>query len=117
MFKSPSCTKRSEFSSPGPGNYEGNYSVIKDRIPTYDFGKCPNKKSFISKELIDKPGPGSYDYNSKGVPSFTFGNKLINKYTSDAPGPGSYEPKSEYVKDSVRSPSINKGDSKSKDLF
>lgn len=62
MFKSPTCTKRQEIGSPGPGNYEANYSVIKDRMPVYDFGKSPNKKSFISKEVIEKPGPGNYDY-------------------------------------------------------
>jgi hypothetical protein len=54
--------------SPGPGHYEGNVNVVKDKIVSYDMGKSPSKKTFMEdkgREL--SPGPGYYESDHKKI--------------------------------------------------
>lgn len=46
---------------PGPGNYEGNLEVVKDKVISYNMGSGQNRSMLVSKEASNLPGPGHYD--------------------------------------------------------
>ena len=94
--------------SPGPGAYEVNNFVNKDRTPTAGFGKT-GRNSIVGKKEKSKLGPGNYDVNpKKGGPSFSFGAKSEQKVKSEVPGPGNYDPNLSAVKDKVKNVSMGK---------
>lgn len=94
--------------SPGPGQYDANSFVGKDRTPIATFSKT-KRNSLITKEDSAKLGPGNYDPNpKKGTPCFTFGTKLSQKIKTDVPGPGNYDPDMSKVKDKVKGVSMGK---------
>lgn len=45
---------------PGPGSYDNNSNIFKERQPAYKLGSQPR---FKDKNDL-KPGPGDYDYHS-----------------------------------------------------
>jgi hypothetical protein len=98
---------------PGPGAYEPTDQVVRDRTPTYGFGKT-ERTQIVAKEEKNKPGPGNYDMkNQNSSKSFKIGQKLQNAIKSQVPGPGNYDPNPNVVKDSVRTAKINKNMNKS----
>lgn len=45
--------------SPGPGQYQENPNVVKDRVITYDMGRSSPKKTFMeNSDRLGSPGPG-----------------------------------------------------------
>lgn len=53
---------------PGPGNYDGDYSCVKERVVAYKMsasGSSPNRGDIVSRERSLSPGPGHYDSPSK----------------------------------------------------
>ena len=77
MSKAPRIEKpnKDRLLSPGPGAYDANHFVHKDRTPAAGFSKT-GRNSIIGKEDLSKLGPGNYEVNPKKAgPSFTFGSK------------------------------------------
>lgn len=46
--------------SPGPGNYDPNTSITKDRTIAYKMSNS-KRTDIVSKEVSNLPGPGIYD--------------------------------------------------------
>lgn len=100
---------------PGPGNYEGNYTVGKRGAPKVQFGTIAHETS-VKKN--DQPGPGSYESPNKlGKRGLTMhaltssqGRILSqdNEIAKNTPGPGSY---------SVNNRQTNKGGAPSAPSF
>lgn len=78
---------------PGPGNYNPNASVGKEKSPSWGLGKCEKPGDGIDKSL---PGPGAYQTQSTlAGPKWGFGSSKRGKSLDrKSPGPGSYEIKS-----------------------
>lgn len=94
---------------PGPGAYDAKTYLTKDKQPNVLFSGGKNRSSMVNKEESEKPGPGKYDINAKKTgPSFTFGNKVSQKYKEDIPGPGNYNPDPQVTKSRVLSAKIAK---------
>jgi hypothetical protein len=58
---------------PGPGNYNADPSITKDKSIAYKLPSSPQRSDFVSKEQRDLPGPGNYDKHDefgKNVKSF-----------------------------------------------
>lgn len=105
MSKAPRVDKgnKDRLLSPGPGAYDANTFVNKDKTPATSFGKT-RRSEIVSKEDRSKLGPGNYELNSKkGGPCFTMGSKSSQKVKTDVPGPGNYDPNLSAVKDKVKS--------------
>jgi hypothetical protein len=43
---------------PGPGNYEANANIVKDRVTTYKMSSSSKRADIVSRERISSPGPG-----------------------------------------------------------
>jgi hypothetical protein len=39
--------------NPGPGHYDGNQAVVKDKVISYDMGKSPSKRNFMESKERD----------------------------------------------------------------
>ena len=50
--------------SPGPGNYETDISMVKDRTLAYKMSSS-KRADVVSKEARNLPGPGIYDQHSQ----------------------------------------------------
>lgn len=90
--------------TPGPGNYNGDYSKFKHNDGGTVIGKSKRDDS-LEKSRLSIPGPGAYSYlNTIGrdSPSKSFGGKagelLEVKEQKRIPGPGAYDPHYERLK-------------------
>ena len=45
---------------PGPGQYEPSNAYVKERVIAHKITKS-EREDLISKEVINKPGPGYYE--------------------------------------------------------
>ena len=52
---------------PGPGNYEADSSIIKDRVKTYKMEGGSSRGDIVSREAKNLPGPGAYTHNYKEI--------------------------------------------------
>jgi hypothetical protein len=74
---------------PGPGNYEANVNVVKDRVTTYKMSSSSKRTDIVSRERISSPGPGQYDSPSRNTgPNYTMGGRNDSPPRNDIPGPG-----------------------------
>lgn len=81
--------------TPGPGNYDGDSSKVRNKDPSWSLSKSPRDQ--MSKSTL---GPGAYDHdkNYKELVTthkgYNFGseNKLKSEF-HDVPGPGQYDGK------------------------
>ena len=48
---------------PGPGNYQNNAEIFKNKAPQFGFGS--SKRPEIGAKKLQTPGPGSYKLPSK----------------------------------------------------
>ena len=64
MSKAPriETANKSKLLSPGPGAYDANHFVSKDKTPAASFSKT-KRSELIGKEDKSKLGPGNYDLN------------------------------------------------------
>ena len=83
--------------SPGPGAYNSDYSISKDKAPSYAING--RQKNAAVSQL---PGPGQYNpsknfVTQKNTFDISFASKLSNGRSDHltAPGPGNYEIKRE----------------------
>ena len=77
---------------PGPGNYNPDDNIRKNRSPNYKIGSSPRGRSNNFQELV--PGPGTYKYYNPSLdkgPHVRIGTEMRGKQlASDTPGPGAY---------------------------
>ena len=72
---------------PGPGQYNGDYTRVKNRNGVAAFGKGSRN----SKQASDGPGPGAYmTPKNKSGPAYHMGARISHSKTADGPGPGAY---------------------------
>lgn len=45
---------------PGPGNYEPNVHIVKDRVIAHKISQS-QRMDIVTKEMLYQPGPGEYD--------------------------------------------------------
>ena len=45
---------------PGPGEYDLNHAILKDKIVSYKISKS-QRDGLVSSEAQSRPGPGSYE--------------------------------------------------------
>jgi hypothetical protein len=62
----PRRQEKVETRSPGPGAYDSEASVIKDRVVSYKMGQS-KRSDVVSSERRDQPGPGQYDHAHKTI--------------------------------------------------
>lgn len=56
--------ERIDSMSPGPGHYNANDSLSKERTPQYKMS-LTERADIVAKSMKDLPGPGVYDQESK----------------------------------------------------
>lgn len=84
----PEARTGSNFNNPGPGTYDGDYTVGRTKNPQFSFGKgdkVVNDQGF--------PGPGTYDghgVDTRASVAMDKGDKGL-KYGNPFPGPGTYD--------------------------
>lgn len=74
--------------------------MSKDRIPSARLGTS-QRGDIVSREEIEKPGPGSYPEGKKfgeGIPTYSIRGKPNDQRPNDVPGPGQYNDKSDAIK-------------------
>lgn len=97
-----SSLAKDRVNSPGPGAYDANETVVKDKIPNYGFGNT-ERKDLVNNEEKLKPGPGNYNLKSnQNIKSFKIGQKINQSFKNNTPGPGNYNPNPNIVKTSVK---------------
>ena len=85
--------------APGPGTYEDNTRVVKDKTPAYQMSPV-RRGDIVSSEQTSKPGPGHYNAEApRSQYSATITGKPADMRRNDAPGPGTYEDNTRVVKD------------------
>lgn len=75
--------------NPGPGNYDPNTSITKDRTVAYKMSYS-QRTEIISKEARNMPGPGIYDNHTHigdNGPKYTMGTRSKSRQEL-SPGPG-----------------------------
>ena len=62
---------------PGPGAYDANKSIIKERTKSYGFGKSKKESGSMFGKNERPPVPGEYQVrdNKSKAPSFKIGGK------------------------------------------
>ena len=86
---------------PGPGFYEANPHVVKDKIPSVKISHGTKKSLFGADD--GKLGPGNYDpKNINSGPSFQIRGSQSDIQTSNIPGPRSYDAYADAVRDRSR---------------
>ena len=62
--------------TPGPGQYNENMDVVKDKSRSVLISSQSQRIDVVGKHVRDTPGPGLYDSPNKGnTTSFTIGGK------------------------------------------
>jgi hypothetical protein len=98
---------RDRIASPGPGAYNPNDFVTKDRSPNVDFSKT-KRTNIVGQSSASGLGPGVYDVTPpKTAISYTMGKKSDYKRKDNTPGPGNYNPNKDFVKDKIRDVKIS----------
>lgn len=80
------------FDSPGPGQYNHDKSVVREKSPSYKIGSAKREES--TERYYEIPGPGTYQDTrpQSAGPKWAFGTDDRSKSKKDSmPGPGSYE--------------------------
>jgi hypothetical protein len=54
---------RERSKTPGPGNYNPDHFVTRDKVPNTLISKS-SKNGLVSREEMEKPGPGNYEQKS-----------------------------------------------------
>jgi hypothetical protein len=88
---------------PGPGNYESNANVTKDRVISHKMSKS-HRVDIVTKEMRNQPGPGEYDSPikiGKDAPAVSIRGRPEDISRDDSPGPGHYDGNANIVKDKV----------------
>jgi hypothetical protein len=96
-------------SNPGPGQYNENVTVMRQKSPSYKIGSS-TQRAKMQSELV--PGPGSYTVKSKlgeENPKYSIGEKHEGKNSNLNPGPGKYNPNDSYLRQSSPARTIPKG--------
>jgi len=87
----PQLKKKQPFDVPGPGRYNPNHEVVKEKAPVW--GTKSSIRAGESSPMKTTPGPGTYIKNSTlSGPKWGFGSEKRGKHSSSlSPGPGTYE--------------------------
>jgi hypothetical protein len=88
--------------NPGPGNYNIDLSIIKDKVPAYKMSNSPGRSELVSKEQSFLPGPGNYEEHDefgKNTITYSIRGKSNERKGNNNPGPGNYNADPSILKD------------------
>ena len=97
---------------PGPGNYESDISLTKDRSVVHKFGTGMSRAEVVSREAMSSPGPGGYEspehFGKNGL-KYSMRGKSPDERDNGIPGPGNYNADHNATKDKVISYKMGSG--------